>query len=317
MPSPADFWKPFEKEISSFKEVLDLIHDVFDSWSSSGSVFAWRGVGDASWALHSSLYRRLLWTKGGSSAPDEGELQLEETAILKALHRWGLHASTHGRLSALGQLAVLQHYGAPTRLLDVTFNPLIGLWFAVEQQWDNGEPKNDDKDGRLFAIDVANRLINDDDTRRAWEENTQPPWANFDNLDGNRDWTTVVRAWRPARLDHRIAAQNGGFLLGGVPASSGPGGAPVQWLKDPAKPGEFWLIDDVRRSLAVPLRIHKLNPSAGRDPNNPTYTIRIKSSAKAEIRKCLEDLYDYRHATIYPDYPGFALHGHPRLKSRP
>lgn len=318
------FWKPWEVEITSFKQALDVIYsDVFEKWSAEGRLFAWRGQVDASWPLYSSLYRRLAWTRGVAAAPpQEADLQEEEAKILTAVHRWGLHTGDRGRLSALSQLAVLQHYGAPTRLIDITFNPLIGLWFAVEEQWDNGQLKNEDKDGRLFAIDVTNRLINEDDDRRKWEDDFRRPWPRPQEKDPQekkkfKEWTTRAYAWRPARLDHRIAAQNGGFLLGGVPSSSGPSG-PVQWPKGPNPRDGKWTIDEVRRAMSVPLRVHRLQQGgAGADPLNPVYTLRIKQSAKAEIRKALQDLYGYTHATIYPDYSGFALYGHPTLKSRP
>jgi len=167
--NPDDFGKPFEGVAKSYDEVRDLIHGVFDKWSAQGRLFTWRGQVDASWPLHSSLYRRLLWTMGGAKAPDEKILYEREGDILADVHRWGLHMGERGRLSILGQLAMLQHYGAPTRLIDVTFNPFIGLWFAVEKKWVNGEPKYEDTDGRLFAIDVSDRLINENGTYRAWE----------------------------------------------------------------------------------------------------------------------------------------------------
>lgn len=312
------FWGPWEQKIDNFEKALGVIHGVFDKWSAAGRLFAWRGQVDAAWGLDSSLYRRLLWTKGKTNPPPtEADLQAEEDELLKEAHRWGLHTGEHGRLSVLNQLAVLQHYGAPTRLIDITFNPLIGLWFAVEEQWDNGTPKNEDRDGRLFAIDVTNRLINEDEARRRWEDDPRRPWPRVTEKEKFKEWNTHAYAWRPARIDHRIAAQNGGFLLGGVPASRGPTG-PVQWPKEPDPKAGKWTIDEVRRAVSVPLRAHKLEPDGGGStPINPVYTLRIEHTAKKEIRKHLQGLYGYRHATIYPDYSGFALYGRPGLKSRP
>lgn len=314
--SVEQFWKPYETTVKSFDEALKLITTTFRGWSEKGAEFAWRGQADASWPLHSSLYRRLRWTRGASnSAPEEKDLQKAEEEILADVHRWGLHNGSEGRLSALTQLAKLQHYQSPTRLLDISFNPFIGLWFAVEEHWDNGTDKHEDKDARLFAIDVSKRLINEDDTRRKWEDDTRRPWPRVGDHD-YKGWTTTAYAWRASRLDHRISAQNGGFLLGGVPASSGPNGS-VQWPKDSGSAKGNWTIDEVRQCISVPLKFHKIQPTAGPLPGNPSYTIRIAKKAKADIRKHLQKLFGYSHATIYPDYPGFALFGVQKLKTRP
>lgn len=316
------FWQPWEKVINSFDDALQVVHDVFDGWSKKGRRFAWRGQVNAAWGLDSSLYRRLTWTKDAEAtttkrrkgAPTEAELQKEEEKILTEAHRWGLHTGERGRLSVLSQLAVLQHYGTPTRLIDITFNPLIGLWFAVEEQRENGESKSDD-DGRLFAIDVTHRLINEQEEHRGWEDKLRRPWPRESQPEEHLEWTTTAFAWKPARLDHRIAAQNGGFLLGGVP-SSGDKAKPNQWPKAPSSPGN-WKIDEVRRALSVSLHVNKIDSQGGKPPHNPVYTLRITGSKKAEIRKRLEHLYGYSHATIFRDYSGFALYGHRALKSRP
>ena len=316
--NPDAFWSPWESTADTFEQVRDLIHSVFDRWSAKGRLFAWRGQVDASWPLHSSLYRRHLWTVGGAKAPDERSLYKMEGEILAEVHRWGLHLGHRGRLSILGQLAMLQHYGAPTRLIDVTFNPFIGLWFAVEKKWVNGAPINENTDGRLFAIDVTDRLINETATYRPWEDELRRPWpkpaardASQEDKDAYKAWRTQVFAWRPAHLDGRMAAQNGGFIFGGVPT------APPQWPESTNPDAGKWKIDDVRRATSLALRAHKLDPQAGGVTTDAVYTIRIKASAKQDIRNRLENLFGYRHSTIYPDFTGFASFGTPELKSRP
>jgi len=311
------FWKPWERHVSSFASALSVIHGVFDRWSEKGKRFAWRGQADSSWPLHSSLYRRLLWSRAEGSPPDEEQLRAEEHEILVRAHRWGLHTGQTGRLSVLNQLAVLQHYGAPTRLIDVTFNPLIGLWFAVAEQWANGERVHEDADGRLFAIDVTDRLINEEEELRDWEDDLDCPWPSRPSENGWADWTTRCYAWKPPRLDHRIAAQNGGFLIGGVP-NAGIQSKPSQWRKTPKNRMGHWSIEEVRCAVSVPLRVNKMIRSGrgGGAPQKPVFTLRIKHSAKADIRKHLQDLYGYQPSTIYPDYSGFALYGRPELRSR-
>lgn len=44
----------------------------------------------------------------------------------------------------LNLLTTMQHYGAPTRLLDWSENPLVALFFAVQEE---------DQDGRLYVLD--------------------------------------------------------------------------------------------------------------------------------------------------------------------
>jgi hypothetical protein len=123
----SEFFKPWERVIASFDDIANPLTTLFEKWvKDDRRLFAWRGVVDASWPLHSSLYRRALWTSTSTRPPDEAALFELEGRVLASVHRWGLHDGDRGRLSILAQLATLQHFGAPTRLIDVTMNAYRG-----------------------------------------------------------------------------------------------------------------------------------------------------------------------------------------------
>jgi hypothetical protein len=297
-----DFYAPWEEVITSFGAINSIITNIFERRIAEGRRFAWRGVVDASWPLHSSLYRKLLWTRGGLPAPNESVLFNVEGDLLRRVHRWGLHNGERGRLSILEQLATLQHFGSPTRLIDVTMNAYVGLWFAVQEKWRETVDRSDEADGRLFAVDITDRLINEHDEYRAWEDKRSRPWRD---LDGE-EWLGKTWAWLPPAFEARIASQHGAFIFGGVPRTN----IGVIWPKEPGQPGR-WPINQVRRCVSVPLRLHKARPERGgvSTEGQPAYTFRIPASAKSDIRDRLSRVFAYRHSTVYPDYPGFAQYG--------
>lgn len=51
--NPEDFWSPSEGQAGSFAEAAELVQTISDA--DLGRRFAWRGVTNATWALHSSL----------------------------------------------------------------------------------------------------------------------------------------------------------------------------------------------------------------------------------------------------------------------
>lgn len=111
-------------------------------------------------------------------------------------------------------LFLMQHYGLPTRLLDWTESPLVGLYFAVE--------KHDDTDGALWCL-LPHKLNEHSNARF----NFPMELPSFDFFDPDNDPVVNYRptrvygtgpALRPIaalapRVNPRILAQHGTFTI--------------------------------------------------------------------------------------------------------
>ena len=106
------------------------------------SVFYFRGESKDTWDLTPSVIRRLV-ANGSSLRDSEGEMLVD----LRSRRAEDFIEAD----SALDQMVVAQHYGLPTRLLDVTHNPLVALFHASESSLDS--------DGRIHVFAVPRSLV--------------------------------------------------------------------------------------------------------------------------------------------------------------
>lgn len=109
------------------------------SWAYRGhSRFA--DGGPNNWKLESSLYRFLMMHRG--KAIRSSSWYPRERALINRFRGAAHIHLTHipDLKDQLTWLALMQHYGSPTRLLDFTFNPAAALYFALREAGSNTGP---------------------------------------------------------------------------------------------------------------------------------------------------------------------------------
>jgi hypothetical protein len=123
--------------VKNRRELIDALYDIPQTkFGRHRSNFVYRGLADQSWDLKTSLMRL------GGSYPQV------ERPLLRSFRKY----AQPGWLPAGSiwlHMAVAQHHGLPTRVLDWTVSPQVALHFAT------AEPEHLDKDGVIWCIDVA------------------------------------------------------------------------------------------------------------------------------------------------------------------
>ena len=100
--------------VNTLSEYVAYISQLQAANEGSNERFFFRGQSNKNWDVRPCLFR-------------ENNLTIESDIISEACARAPFE---FGGRSAFERLTKLQHYGLPTRMLDVTLNPLVALYFA-------------------------------------------------------------------------------------------------------------------------------------------------------------------------------------------
>ena len=126
----------YEEHISEWEEIHDLQED---GW-------IYRGQKDSTKKLETTLERACKNYKVSLE-----KAKVIENRLLREFKRKYHHYSPHipNRKNTLEWLSLMQHYGAPTRLLDFTYSIYVAAYFALEEAL---APEEADKGYAVWAI---------------------------------------------------------------------------------------------------------------------------------------------------------------------
>ncbi len=160
-------------------QVRDIIIKSFEEFHQAIMAYgrktiAYRGVRKTSYELIPKVGRVKLLTK--SADPEQQEKRVFELFRMRALPFLETPCET-----IWDWLALAQHHGLPTRLLDWTFNPLVAAYFAVEKEHSG--------DSAIYAFRIGPSL----------------------DIEANRDAFEVKKVCRfsPRHITDRIMVQSG------------------------------------------------------------------------------------------------------------
>ena len=126
-------------KIENINQFLDEIKKLE---SKNGNSLFYRGHSDKTYDLEPSIYRKDKKTNKLLYIENEDKIYRE--TIAKVPYDF------NGK-NTIESLVLMQHYGVPTRILDLTTNPLVALYFACVG--------DKDKDGEVIVFDIPNESV--------------------------------------------------------------------------------------------------------------------------------------------------------------
>lgn len=201
---------PRDKKILGVAESVEsFLKLLYDAPAKPLTETFFRGHGDARYELTPSLLRK--WNTGDwKFLPSEDRLCKE----LLIAH----HDEFQSDQYCFDRLVRMQHYGLPTRLLDVSGNPLVALFFAC-----SGRPDELAIDGEVIVFNLAADAIKyyDSDTVSCLSNLSNLSYALKNEIDLGLSVEEFNRSNVAEKLIHHIKSEKGYFEKRIVPEDLG------------------------------------------------------------------------------------------------
>lgn len=183
--------------VTDWNQFLALMSEC-DGW-------AFRGLQDADWPLMSSLSRYLH-----DFVPDRATWRLREERGLRIFRRKAHNYLTDASVlvNDVRCLALMQHHGAPTRMLDFTKSPFVAAFFALDKAV---------RSAAVFALDTPTLWrATPSSGSELNRERIDPRFDNNFERYFAPNCNDVIWIGEPEEMDRRLLAQSGTFVVPGV-----------------------------------------------------------------------------------------------------
>ncbi len=193
-PPPRD--KKIIGDADSVERFLELL---YSSPAKVGTETFFRGHSDARYELTPSLLRK--WDNGDWQFMPSEDLLCKELLIA---HHDEFQADNY----CFDRLVRMQHYGLPTRLLDISGNPLVALFFAC-----SCKPDQLGVDGEVIVFQIASDGVKyyDSDTVSCLSNLSNLTYAQKNDIDLSLDQGAFNATDVARKLLHHIKSEKGFF----------------------------------------------------------------------------------------------------------
>lgn len=180
------------------------LRDFLENLPSDREKFPWgyRGHAKDTWKLIPTLFRQ--FTNGTSDINTATVYRNLEQLLLMKFKAYARPHISFEPNTDLAWLALAQHHGMPTRLLDWTENPLVALFFALMEKTETNAV--------VWACLAMRGLVENKRTLDALDKDMLKGQANHEYLEA-QDLNQVLYRYHPSHTTNRITTQQGFFTV--------------------------------------------------------------------------------------------------------